>query len=463
MERETFEARHHGPLESAALKEMFAEVGVGGMDELMDACLPSSIRSANPYWQSLPEAHTEEECLRRLRVFADQNKVLKSYIGQGYAEARLPGVIARNVLQNPAWYTAYTPYQAEISQGRLSAMLYFQTMVADVCALPLANASLLDEATAAAEAMMMCYRSRPSTRQEARTLLVVGKVFRQTHAVLCGRAKQLGLCVRQVGLAEAEALLDSQEAKACYAVLIQYPDAEGALTDKRELFKAAQAQDLACIACVDLLSLMLLSPPGEWGADVVVGNSQRFGIPLGFGGPHAAFMAAKAHYKRQLPGRIVGRSKDALGDEALYMALQTREQHIRRGSATSNICTSQALLAVMAAFYAIYHGPKGLKSIAMRIHKLCVGLAEELDALGLAAKHTHFFDTLFVSLSPTAQVRLRTLCEEAGYNLYYDADEHHVGITLGELSTEADVRALAQCFGQLGGEEKAATGGKGKS
>ena len=439
-----FERRHQSRTHAA---EMLSSLGLPSIESLIDETIPAQIRTSS--FEQLPQPYTEARLRKRLRTLAEKNKCYKQYIGLGYAEAEVPAIIMRNVLENPAWYTAYTPYQAEISQGRLEMLFYFQTLITELTALPLAGASLLDEATAAAEAMSMCYRARDEMRQSADELWVVGEIYPQTLSVLRGRAAHLGLQLRQVSEAELRGKSLEKTASSCFAILLQYPDAEGAIRDHRSLFSEAERLGIRRIVCADILSLLLLQSPGEWGADVAVGSTQRFGVPLGYGGPHAAYFAAAHSYQRQLPGRIIGKSKDALGDEAYRMALQTREQHIRRERATSNICTSQVLLAVMATLYAIHHGYEGLRHIATRIHQLTASLAQGLRALSLPPLHPHFFDTLKLQLPPSKREKLQTLAEAAGYNLRYYEQTKAVGITLGESTEEADIEVLLELFAKV--------------
>ena len=439
---DSFERRHQSDEKST---DMLTYVGASSMENLIEETIPARIRYHST--SQIPDPCGESALLRQMKDLASQNQQMKQYIGLGYAETRTPTVILRNILENPAWYTSYTPYQSEISQGRLEALLYFQTTVIDLTALPLSGASLLDEATATAEAMRMCYRLRSQERKEANKLLILGQIYPQTLAVLQGNAHRLGLHISQIrGPIEAtQALRD----EGYFALLLQYPDAEGAVIDHRSLFEEAKRREVRSIVCADILSLTLLQPPGEWDVDVVVGSAQRFGIPLGYGGPHPAYLATRSEYQRQLPGRIIGRSKDTLGQESYRMALQTREQHIRRARATSNICTSQVLLAVMAAFYAIYHGPKGLKRIATRIHQLTQVLEQGLRSLGLVPSHRYFFDTLKLALPQGTRERLRSLSESAGYNLRYYETEESIGITLGEESEWKDIETLLEVFAKL--------------
>jgi glycine dehydrogenase len=359
-----FEERHVGPSE-AEVGQMLDLLGYPSLEALVEATVPESIRLRRPL--QLPAARGEHELIDELRALAGRNQVFRSFIGMGYHDCVTPPVVQRNVLENPGWYTAYTPYQAEIAQGRLEALLNFQTMVADLTALPLANASLLDEGTAAAEAMAMCHAL---DRGQRRVFYVSDGCHPQTIAVVKTRAASLGLEVR-VGRAEEADLA----AEGAFGLLLQYPTTDGRVRDYAELAARAHAAQALVVVATDLLALTLLRPPGEFGADVAVGSSQRFGVPLGFGGPHAAFLSTKDEYKRQIPGRIIGVSRDAEGRPAYRMALQTREQHIRREKATSNICTAQVLLAVMAGMYAVYHGPEGLRRIARRVHSLTAALA----------------------------------------------------------------------------------------
>src|SRR5215468_11368121 len=380
---DAFIARHIGttPEDQAA---MLGALGYPSRAALMDAIVPAAIRRRSPVGLHAPVS--EAAALARLRELAAKNKVMKSFIGQGYYGTHTPGVILRNVLENPAWYTAYTPYQPEISQGRLEALVNFQTMVCDLTGMAIANASMLDEATAAAEAMALAHRMG---RSKSTTFFVADDVLPQTIDVVRTRARPLGLEV-VVGPAAAPVSAD------CFAALFQYPGVNGDVRDYRAQVESLHAKGALAIVATDLLALTLLKPPGEWGADVVVGSSQRFGVPMGFGGPHAAFLATRDEFKRSLPGRLVGVTVDANGEPAYRLALQTREQHIRREKATSNICTAQVLLAVIAAMYAVYHGPEGLTKIARRVHRLTAILKQGLEKLGFAVSPRHFFDTLAV-------------------------------------------------------------------
>ncbi|MGH7674910.1 MAG: glycine dehydrogenase, partial [Gemmatimonadales bacterium] len=386
-----FAARHLGP-SPADVRTMLDVLGYASLDAFIDAVVPADIRLRRPL--ALPAARTEAEVLAALRVLAGRNRVFRSYLGQGYADCVTPPVILRNVLENPGWYTAYTPYQAEIAQGRLEALLNFQTMVSDLTGLEIANASLLDEATAAAEAMHLT--RAVSERVAAPVFLVDAGCHPQTIAVVRTRAEAQGI----------EIVVDDPGGftfgAGVIGALVQYPATDGRVGDFRALCEAAHAAGALVTAASDLLACTLLAPPGEWGADIAVGNSQRLGVPLGYGGPHAAFFATRDRYRRFLPGRIIGVSKDRAGRPGLRMALQTREQHIRRDKATSNICTAQVLLAVMAAMYAVYHGPDGLRRIAERVHALTALLATGLRRLGYAIVHSAFFDTLAIEAGARA-------------------------------------------------------------
>ncbi len=362
-----FARRHIGP-DEADQAAMLAVLGFASREALIDAAVPAAIRRRGPMGVAAPR--TEGEALDALRRIAAKNQLFKSYIGQGYYETYTPGVILRNVFQNPAWYTAYTPYQPEISQGRLEALLNFQTMVTDLTGLAIANASMLDEATAAAEAMTLCLRS---TKSASRVFAVADDVLPQTIDVVKTRAEPLGIEVRVVPVV---ALKDEE----AFGVLVQYPGAEGEVRDYTALAAAVHARGGFVVAAADILALSLLESPGEWGADVAVGTTQRFGVPMGFGGPHAGYLAARDALKRNMPGRLVGVTVDAQGNTAYRLALQTREQHIRREKATSNICTAQVLLAVMASMYAVYHGPQGIERIARRVHRLTAILHAGLES-----------------------------------------------------------------------------------
>ncbi|MBL8949526.1 MAG: aminomethyl-transferring glycine dehydrogenase, partial [Myxococcaceae bacterium] len=386
---DTFPRRHIGP-DSRDTEEMLKVIGISSLDELVDKTVPKGIRLNRGL--QLPKAAGEHEVLEELKAIADKNQVFRSFIGGGYFDTITPGVILRNILLNPGWYTQYTPYQAEIAQGRLEALLNFQTMVSDLTGLPVSNASLLDEGTAAAEAMHLLHAAASDSQGKA--FFVSDRCHPQTIAVVQTRAKPLGI---EVIVADHQTF-DLGEKK-IFGAVIQYPGTDGGVLDDRTFIEKAHASGAKVAVACDLLALCLTTPPGELGADVAIGSAQRFGVPMGFGGPHAAFFATKPEYARQMPGRIIGVSQDATGKMALRMALQTREQHIRREKATSNICTAQVLLAVMASMYGVYHGPQGLKDIATRVHDLARTLAAGLKKLGHKLRHESFFDTLAVEVA----------------------------------------------------------------
>jgi glycine dehydrogenase len=422
---------------------MLATLGVASLDALIDEVVPPHIRRQAPL--SEPRAEDEAAFLARLRAIERRNVVARSFIGMGYYGTHLPAVIQRMVLENPGWYTPYTPYQAEIAQGRLEALLNFQTLVSDLTAMDVANASLLDEATAAAEAMTLLRRvtKKPAT---SRRFLVVGEVFPQTWDVLVSRAEPLDIHVERV------ASLDAVPEDA-YGVLVQYPDGNGEVRNLAPLVDAAHAAGALVAVAADLLALTLLTPPGELGADVVLGSAQRFGVPLGYGGPHAAYFATRDAYVRQAPGRLIGVSVDAQGNRAYRMALQTREQHIRREKATSNICTAQALLANIAGFYGVYHGAEGLTRIASRVHRQAVALAGAVAQLGLTQHNAVYFDTLRITGVDAASVRREA--EAEGINLRYFADGA-IGVSFDETTTDADVEDVAGVFARAAGRDVAA-------
>jgi glycine dehydrogenase len=420
---------------------MLATLGFASLDELINATVPSNIRYRGSL--DLPAGRSEAQVLADFRALAAKNRVFRSFIGMGYSDCITPPVIQRNVIENPAWYTAYTPYQAEIAQGRLEALLTFQTMVIDLTGLSIANASLLDEATAAAEAMTMSYGVK--AREGKEVFFVSELCHPQTIDVVRTRASARGIDVR-VGDVSASSIGDD-----VFGVLLQYPATDGAVLDYRQICEHAHSQGALVTVAADLLSLTLLTPPGEWGADVVVGNSQRFGVPLGYGGPHAAFFATRDEFKRLIPGRIIGVSRDADGKPALRMALQTREQHIRREKATSNVCTAQVLLAVVASMYAVWHGPQGLRRIAARVHQYAAILAEGLKRLGHGIVHEDFFDTVRVGLNGTGSDEIIERAVTRGINLRY-MDETSVCIALDETVREEDLTALLEIFGEKNGE-----------
>jgi glycine dehydrogenase len=428
-----FVGRHIGP-DADEERAMLAELGVGSLDELVDRAVPDVIRDRTPL--ALPRAVDESEALFCLRAVAEKNEVFTSLIGMGYSATITPPVILRNVLENPAWYTAYTPYQPEISQGRLEALLNFQTMVGELTGMDLANASLLDEGTAAAEGMTLCHRMNPKGGD---TFFVDADCHPQTIEVVRTRAEPLGI---EVVVGDPERDVPGAGA---FGALLQYPGSSGAVRDHRALVVRLHQQDTLVTVATDLLALVLLSPPGEWGADIVVGSSQRFGVPLGYGGPHAAFMAVRDDFKRSLPGRLVGVSVDAGGRPALRLALQTREQHIRREKATSNICTAQVLLAVIAGLYAAYHGPDGLRTIAARANRLTEILAAGLRAAGIEVVHDAFFDTITVRVPGRAHAVAEAARAQRLNLRVVDADT--LGISLDETTTRTVVAAVWDAFG----------------
>ncbi|MFG6487795.1 aminomethyl-transferring glycine dehydrogenase [Roseateles sp. BYS78W] len=429
-----FHARHIGP-DAVDESLMCAAIGVASRGALIDAVVPSAIRRSQG--MKLPAPITEAGALAELKAIAGKNKVYKSFIGQGYYGVHTPGVILRNILENPAWYTAYTPYQAEISQGRMEAILNFQTLVTDLTGMDIANGSMLDEATSAAEAVTLAKRS---VKSKSNTLIVAGDVHPQTIEVIKTRCAPLGIEVK-VGMAPT--LMAEND---YFAVVCQYPSTTGLIHDLKAFADQAHAKSAAFIVCTDLLALTLLVSPGEFGADIVVGNSQRFGMPMGAGGPHAAFMACKDEFKRSMPGRLVGVSKDAQGHPAMRLALQTREQHIRREKATSNICTAQVLPAVVASMYAVYHGPQGLKRIAERVATYTAILHAGLTRLGAKVVTPHVFDTLLVECDAAA-VMAKAVAEQA--NLRKLSDKH-VGIALDETTSRAEIEAIWRWFAPAG-------------
>ena len=425
-----FQQRHIGPNEEQ-VRAMLNSLGSSSLETLISETVPASIlRDSLP----LPDGVSEQDALNELASIAAKNTIARSYIGMGYYDTHTPKVILRNVLENPGWYTAYTPYQPEIAQGRLEALLNFQQMVIDLTGLDLANASLLDEATAAAEAMAMCKRAARKNKSDV--FFVDQHCHPQTIAVLKTRADALGL---EIVVGDA---FSDLEAQPCFGVLVQYPQTGGEIRDLRGLCQLAQEKDCLSVVAADLLSLMLLTPPGEQGADIVVGSAQRFGVPMGFGGPHAAFFATKDKHKRSVPGRIIGVSVDSRGKPALRMAMQTREQHIRREKATSNICTSQALLAIKAVFYAIYHGPEGLRRIALRVNRSTAILASGLKQLGFDC-NTHFFDTLTIACGERSS-ELADKAEALGLNFRRNRDS--LGISLDETTRSEDIEQIWSVF-----------------
>ena len=440
-----FQGKHNGPRDQE-IGPMLNKIGVSTFDELIYQTIPDAIRLKQPL--NLPDGINEYEYLNHLKVIASKNKIFKSYIGLGYYNTITPGVILRNVLENPGWYTSYTPYQAEISQGRLEALLNYQTMVSDLTGLPIANSSLLDEGTAAAEAMIMLYnaRTRAQVKAGVNGFFISDKVFPQTKEVIEARAYPLGI---EIVYGDAE---KAEFNESIFGAIIQYPDVKGEILDFSAFTAKAKENDVAIVAAADILSLALLTPPGEWGADVVVGSTQRFGIPMGFGGPHAGYFATLEKYKRNIPGRIIGVSVDAEGNRALRMALQTREQHIKRERATSNICTAQALLASMAGFYAAYHGPEGLKAIAKDIHTLTCLLSAEAEKLGYKTINKNHFDTLTLELpSGTNNDQLRKESIENSINFRY-IQEGLIGISLNETTSVNDIKGILEVLAKVCGK-----------
>ncbi|MEE9431573.1 MAG: aminomethyl-transferring glycine dehydrogenase [Melioribacteraceae bacterium] len=432
--QDQFVDRHIGP-RKYDIEEMLNSIGVNSFDELLNKTIPDNIRLDKNI--KLEKVLTETELLNELKSIGSKNKVFKNYIGQGYNNTILPSVIRRNILENPGWYTQYTPYQPEISQGRLEALLNFQTMVTDLTGMPLANASLLDEATATAEAMSMLFSLRKGSKKSANILLVSNNIFPQTIDVLKTRAEPLGIKI------QIENFLEDKLHEDVFGIVVQYPCDDGTIVDYTSLFNKATEKQIYKIVAADILSLTLLKPPGEFGADVVVGSTQRFGIPLGFGGPHAAYFATKEQFKRSVPGRIIGVSVDNKGRSALRMALQTREQHIKREKATSNICTAQVLLAIMASMYAVYQGAEGLKAIANRIHTLTNYLNQELSGFGFILPNESFFDTLKIKCDSAESIRNDVLSQKI--NLRY-FDDTTIGISIGETTTKEDVDELISLF-----------------
>lgn len=439
MAHDRFVNRHLGP-RADEIKQMLEYIGVSSLDELIAQTIPANIRLKEPL--KLKEGLTERRYYREILKLASKNKVYNTYIGMGYYDTITPAVILRNVLENPAWYTSYTPYQAEISQGRLEALLNYQTMVCELTGMEIANASLLDEATAAGEAMimMMSLRSRQMVKNNVNVLLVDEKMWPQTHDVLITRANPLGVELRILPKDKFEFTPD------VFGVMVQYPNSDGEIVDYAEIVRQAHEKEIKVAVAADLLSLALLVPPGEWDADIVFGNSQRFGVPMGYGGPHAAFFAARDDYKRSMPGRIIGITKDIHGNRALRMALQTREQHIKREKATSNICTAQALLANMAGFFGVYHGPEGIKMIAGRIHSIAVFLADEIEKLGYKQLNKNYFDTIRFELPKHVKredIEWLSLELEMNFRYFENGD---VGISIDETTNREDMGWILEVF-----------------
>ncbi|MBK7131087.1 MAG: aminomethyl-transferring glycine dehydrogenase [Crocinitomicaceae bacterium] len=440
-----FENRHIGP-DSAERNSMLKAIGVNSLDELIDKTVPAGIRLKAPL--KIDSAMTEHEFLAHIKTIASKNKVFKSYLGQGYYNTLVPSVILRNVFENPGWYTAYTPYQAEISQGRLEALLNFQTMILDLTKMEIANASLLDEGTAAAEAMIMFYNSRTREQEKANVnkFFISENCFAQTIDVVTGRAENFGV---EVVVGSPEKFSFGSE---YFGAILQYPDKNGVATDWTDFVNKSHAANIKVGFAADIMSLVLLKAPGDFGADAVFGNTQRFGVPMGFGGPHAAFFATRDEFKRTIPGRIIGVSVDVDGNHALRMALQTREQHIKRDKATSNICTAQALLAVMAGMYAVYHGPVHLKEIANEIHQKAGLIESQLKAMGYQSLNATFFDTLHIALpAGKTTAEIKTLAESAKINLFYKSNTE-VTLSVDETINADDVNNLLQMFAKLVGK-----------
>ena len=439
MAIDTFVGRHIGPRE-ADIQEMLKVVGVQSLDELIDQTVPANIRLEKPL--NLPNGLTEREYYRKILKLAKKNKVFNTYIGMGWYDTITPAVILRNILENPVWYTSYTPYQAEISQGRLEALLNFQTMVCEMTEMPLANASLLDEATAAAEAMHMMYalRSRAQEKAGANVCFVDELVWPQTLDVLITRAEPLGIELKVGNFKEA--VIDGN----WFGAILQYPNSDGVIEDYSNFTKTSQQKGCKVAVATDLLALALLTPPGEWGADIVFGSSQRFGVSMGYGGPIAAFFATRDEFKRDLPGRIIGVSKDVNGKNALRMALQTREQHIKREKATSNICTAQALLATMAGMYAIYHGPEGIKAIANRVHNIACLLSTEISKLGYTQVNQSYFDTIRIDLPRHVRREdIEWLSLDLEMNFRYFPNGQ-VGLSIDETTNIEDINWILEVF-----------------
>ncbi|MDB5909103.1 MAG: gcvP, partial [Massilia sp.] len=433
--RDDFIPRHIGPSESEQAA-MLSTLGYASRAALIDAIVPPNIRNKSrlelgEFFDPMPE----HVALGKLKALAAKNKVMKSMIGQGYANTITPPVVLRNIFENPAWYTAYTPYQPEISQGRLEAILNFQQVITDLTGMGIANSSMLDEGTAAAEAMTLIQRVGKSA---SNVFYVADDVLPQTREVIETRARPIGVEVRTVAADRIGELNES-----CFGVLLQYPGVNGDVRDYRAAVEKLHAAGAMVVVAADLLALTLLTPPGEWGADVVVGNSQRFGVPLGFGGPHAGYLATRDEFKRSMAGRLVGVTLDAQGNTAYRLALQTREQHIRREKATSNICTAQELLAVMASKYAVYHGPAGLAQIARRVHRSTAILAAGLGQLGYQLANASYFDTLTIQTGRAGQLHATAI--EHGVNLR-KVDAGHVGLSLDETTTREDIALLWKIF-----------------
>jgi len=435
MRTDEFVERHIGPNEEE-IKQMLSKIGAKSIEQLLEETIPEAIRLDENL--DLPDGISEYAFSKTIQKLGRENKLFNTFIGLGYHAAITPAVIQRNILENPGWYTAYTPYQAEIAQGRLEALFNFQTMICDLTGMELANASLLDESTAAAEAMTMLFgaRSRDQKKNDAKHFFVDENILPQTLSLLETRATPLGI---ELVIASAENQVFDQH---FFGAVFQYPGKHGSIPDLKKLINKAKEQGVCTIVAADIMSLVLLESPGHHGADVVVGTTQRFGIPLGYGGPHAAFFATKEHYKRNIPGRIIGQTRDLNENPALRMALQTREQHIKRDRATSNICTAQVLLAVMAGMYAVYHGPKGLRYIATKIHQNTSLLNQKLEALGFHQKNSFFFDTLAIEADA---LEIKKIAEEKEINFYYP-ENNTVCISLNETTSLYEINQIAGVF-----------------
>ncbi|MBA5628350.1 aminomethyl-transferring glycine dehydrogenase [Moheibacter lacus] len=438
MNTQDFSLRHIGTLSNDAV-EMLSEIGKESIDELINETMPAEIRFEQPL--NLPSALSEYEILQHLEGLADKNIKARSFIGYGYYRTILPSPIQRNILENPGWYTAYTPYQAEIAQGRLEALLNYQTVVSDLTGLPIANASLLDEATACAEAMHMMNETKGKDKKEAHKFFIAEDIFPQSLAVCETKASGLGI---EIVTGNPD---DFDFTDEFYGALLQYPGKSGKVTDYTDLISDLKAKGIRVVVATDLMALVLLKSPGEMGADIAVGTSQRFGVPMGYGGPHAAFMSCTEDYKRQIPGRIIGVSQDRNGKFALRMALQTREQHIKRERATSNICTAQVLLAVMAAMYAVYHGKNGLENIAQTIHKKAVRLNDALNELGYKTIHDHFFDTIQIEAESVTKEQF-----EANHILLNFFEDGKISIAIDEVVSEEELEHLIGIFAEIKGK-----------
>ena len=434
-------SQRHNSISDDDQKKMLSEIGVKSIDELINLTIPDSIRLKSEL--NLDPAQTETQFLKSFKNLVGKNKQCKSYIGMGYYDCITPNVIKRNILENPGWYTAYTPYQAEIAQGRLEALINYQTVVSDLTGMQLSNASLLDEGTAASEAMTMFYRLRKGEKKSANKFFVSEKTFPQTIELIKTRAAPLGI---EVIIGKIENFDFSSN---YFGILIQYPDSDGNTCDLSAYIKKANNKSIFACVCSDLMSLAIFKSPGEMGADVVVGNSQRFGVPMGYGGPHAAFFATREEFKRHIPGRIIGVSVDSSGNNAYRMALQTREQHIKRDRATSNICTAQVLLAVMAGMYAVYHGKKGIQKIAKKINHLTHLLNSGISSLGFKQETPVFFDTLKISLDDGQKSKIKKLAEKKLINFRY-FDSNHIGISLDETTSHDDVLDIINVFSEFG-------------